>query len=81
MPATCARHLCTPGLRSAGGPGPQPRGEADGPSNTQGAQTGAPENIVKELERLRAHKEHELGLRLEWAPEGSGPYVPRGSIA
>jgi hypothetical protein len=46
-----------------------------------GAQTGAPENIVKELERLRAHKEHELGLRLEWAPEGSGPYVPRGSIA
>jgi hypothetical protein len=34
------------------------------------------ENIVKELERLRILKEHELGVRLEEAPEGSGPYVP-----
>jgi hypothetical protein len=35
------------------------------------------ENIVKELERLRILKEHELGVRLEEAPEGSGPYVPK----
>jgi len=34
------------------------------------------ENIVRELERLRILKEHELGVRLEEAPEGSGPYVP-----
>ena len=34
------------------------------------------ENIVRELERLRVLKEHELGVRLEYAPEGSGPYVP-----
>ena len=36
----------------------------------------APENIAAELERLRVLKEHELGVRLEEAPEGSGPYVP-----
>jgi division protein CdvB (Snf7/Vps24/ESCRT-III family) len=35
------------------------------------------ENIVRELERLRVLKEHELGVRLEEAPEGSGPYVPK----
>src|SRR5215212_102585 len=35
------------------------------------------ENIVKELERLRVLKEHELGVRLEEAPEGRGPYVPK----
>jgi hypothetical protein len=34
------------------------------------------ENIVRELENLRVLKEHELGVRLEEAPEGSGPYVP-----
>ena len=34
------------------------------------------ENIVRELERLRVLKEHELGVRLEETPEGSGPYVP-----
>ena len=33
-------------------------------------------NIAAELERLRVLKEHELGVRLEDAPEGSGPYVP-----
>jgi hypothetical protein len=76
VPATCARRGCA--LRAAPVPN---RGEPDGRSNTQGGQTGAPENIVKELERLRAHKEHELSLRLEWAPERSGPYVPRGAIA
>ena len=38
------------------------------------------ENIVKELERLRVLKEHELGVRLEEAPEGSGPYVPNPSV-
>ena len=39
-------------------------------------QLDALENIVRELERLRVLKEHELGVRLEEAPEGSGPYVP-----
>jgi hypothetical protein len=34
------------------------------------------ENIVRELERLRVLKEHELGVELKEAPEGSGPYVP-----
>ena len=34
------------------------------------------ENIAAELERLRVLKEHELGVELEEAPEGSGPYVP-----
>jgi hypothetical protein len=28
------------------------------------------------LERLRVLKEHELGVRLEDAPEGRGLYVP-----
>ena len=36
----------------------------------------AAENIVSELEQLRVLKEHELGVRIEYAPEGSGPYVP-----
>jgi hypothetical protein len=36
------------------------------------------ENIVKELERLRILKEHELGVRLEESKEGGGPYVPIG---
>jgi hypothetical protein len=36
----------------------------------------AMENIAIELERLRVLKEHELGVRIEYAPEGSGPYVP-----
>jgi hypothetical protein len=35
------------------------------------------EIIAAELERLRVLKEHELGVRLEQAPEGSGPYVPK----
>jgi hypothetical protein len=34
------------------------------------------EIIAAELEALRVLKEHELGVRLEEAPEGSGPYVP-----
>jgi hypothetical protein len=34
------------------------------------------ENIVRELERLRVLKEHELGVRLEQSKEGGGPYVP-----
>jgi hypothetical protein len=34
------------------------------------------ENIAAELERLRVLKEHELDVRLEYDPEGSGPYVP-----
>jgi hypothetical protein len=32
--------------------------------------------IAAELERLRILKEHELGVRLEYDPEGGGPYVP-----
>jgi hypothetical protein len=35
------------------------------------------ENIVRELERLRVLKEHELGVELKEASEGSGPYVPK----
>ena len=35
------------------------------------------ENIAAQLEQLRILKEHELGVRLEEAPEGSGPYVPK----
>ena len=38
---------------------------------------GALENIADELERLRVLKEYELNVRLEEAPEGSGPYVPK----
>lgn len=35
------------------------------------------ENIVSETERLRVLKEYELGVRVEDAGEGHGPYVPR----
>jgi hypothetical protein len=38
-------------------------------------QLDAPETIAEELERLRVLKEHELGVRLEYDPDG-GPYVP-----
>ncbi len=38
----------------------------------------AVEVIAAELECLRVLKEHELGVRIEYGPEGSGPYVPRG---
>jgi division protein CdvB (Snf7/Vps24/ESCRT-III family) len=34
------------------------------------------ENIVRELEQVRVLKEYELSVRLEYAPERSGPYVP-----
>ena len=37
------------------------------------------ELIAAELERLRVLKEHELGVRVEYASEGGGPYVPRGA--
>jgi hypothetical protein len=33
------------------------------------------EFIAWELENLRTLKEHELGVRLEHDPDGSGPYV------
>jgi hypothetical protein len=36
--------------------------------------------IYTELVRLRVLKEHELGVRLEEAPEGSGPYVPNPHV-
>jgi hypothetical protein len=36
------------------------------------------ELIAAELERLRVLKEHQLGVRLKMAPDGSGPYVPEG---
>ena len=32
--------------------------------------------IAAELERLRVLKEHELGVRVEQAEGGHGPYVP-----
>ena len=35
------------------------------------------ESIGLELERLRLLREHELGVRVEMAPDGHGPYVPR----
>ena len=35
------------------------------------------EGIHAELERLRVLKEHELGVRIEHAEGGHGPYVPR----
>lgn len=35
------------------------------------------EVIAAELERLRILKEHELGVELKEASEGSGPYVPK----
>ena len=31
--------------------------------------------IAAELENLRVLKEHELGVRLEYPPEGDPPYV------
>jgi hypothetical protein len=34
------------------------------------------ELIAAELKRLRVLKEHELGVRLEYDPDGGGPYVP-----
>jgi hypothetical protein len=34
------------------------------------------ELIVVELEKLRVLKEHELGVRLGYDPDGGGPYVP-----
>ena len=35
------------------------------------------ENIGMELERLRLLREHELGVRVEMAPDGHGPYIPK----
>ena len=35
------------------------------------------EVIAAELERLRILKVHELGVRLEHAEGGHGPYVPK----
>jgi hypothetical protein len=37
------------------------------------------ENTAAELERLRVLKEHQLGVRVEEAEGGGGPYVPRAS--
>ena len=41
------------------------------------ARTGRPGEHRHELVRLRVLKEHELGVELKEAPEGSGPYVPK----
>ena len=46
----------------------------------RGRELDALENISTELVRLRVLKEHELGVRLEEAPEGSGPYVPNPHV-
>jgi hypothetical protein len=35
----------------------------------------APEIVAEELENLRVLKEHELGVRVEYPPEGDPPYV------
>jgi hypothetical protein len=37
------------------------------------------EVIASELEALRVLKEHELGVRIQHAEEGHGPYVPGGT--
>jgi len=42
----------------------------------KGRALDALENIATELVRLRVLKEHELGVQLEYPPEGSEPYVP-----
>jgi hypothetical protein len=34
------------------------------------------ELIAEELWNLRVLEEHELGVRLEYDPDGGGPYVP-----
>ncbi len=47
--------------------------------NLFGRLVDALENIASELEYLRVLKEHELGVRVEEAPDGNGPYVPRSS--
>jgi len=39
----------------------------------------AAESIAAELEQLRVLKEHELDVRVEEAPDGHGPYVPKVS--
>ena len=36
------------------------------------------ELIAAELENLRVLKEHELGVKLQYDPDGGGPYVPEG---
>ena len=41
----------------------------------RGRELDALENIAAELERLRVLKEHELGVRVEYPPEGDFPYV------
>jgi hypothetical protein len=43
----------------------------------KGRELDALENIAAELVRLRVLKEHELGVELQEASEGSGPYVPK----
>ncbi len=35
------------------------------------------EGVHSQLEQLRVLKEHELGVRLEHAEGGHGPYVPK----
>jgi hypothetical protein len=37
------------------------------------------EGIHSELEQLRVLKEHKLGVRVEHAEGGHGPYVPKDS--
>ena len=40
-------------------------------------QVNALEGIHSQLEQLRVLKEHELGVRIEHAEGGHGPYVPK----
>jgi hypothetical protein len=35
------------------------------------------EGVHSELEQLRILKEHELGVRIQHAEEGHGPYIPK----
>jgi len=39
------------------------------------------EVVAAELEELRVLKEHELGVRVEHAEGGGGPYIPRSSAS
>ena len=45
--------------------------------NLFGRLVDALEVIAAELEQLVVLKEHELGVRIKYAPEGGGPYIPR----
>jgi hypothetical protein len=54
-----------------------PEAKAEMLETLEDMRVDALENIAAELVRLRVLKEHELGVQLEYPPEGSEPYVPK----